>query len=416
MVEHFMDMVAGSLRLMEPWYVESAKFDPEAKRVDIYIGVREDAAIPCPSCGSPTSRYGYEPQERVWRHGDCMFFPTYVHCKRPKVKCPKCGVEQISAPFERKNSRFTTYFEGYAMMLMADMPRAKAAKLLRCDEKSMASILSYWVNKAVDARSLADLRKLGIDETSFKRGHDYVTLVIDAVGRCVVDVEEGREKETIARFSRKLKAKGGDAANITAVSSDMSKTYGPAIEENFPNAEHVIDKFHVKQVLTNAMEAVRKEEQKDVQRKKDLFRNRYLFMRPKSKLTAEQATSIATLSKRFPKTGKAFRIVASLDDFYASQNIEEAESAFKRLYSWMRRCRLKPMKDAAQTLSRHQSKILAYFRERLTNAICEGINAMVQAAKRKARGYHTFEGYSAMIYLVAGKLDLATPNPFRHFH
>ena len=112
MVEHFMDMVAGSLRLKEPWYVESAKFDSETERVDIYIGVREDAAIPCPTCGSPTSRYGYEPQERVWRHGDCMFFPTYVHCKRQKVRCPKCGVEQISAPFERKNSRFTTYFEG----------------------------------------------------------------------------------------------------------------------------------------------------------------------------------------------------------------------------------------------------------------------------------------------------------------
>ena len=192
------------------------------------------------------------------------------------------------------------------MMLMADMPRAKAAKLLRCGEKSMANILSYWVNKAVDARSLADLRKLGIDETSFRRGHDYVTLVIDAVGRCVVDVEEGREKETIARFSQKLKAKGGDAANITAVSSDMSKTYGPAIEENFPNAEHVIDKFHVKQVLTRALKAVQKEEQKDVQHKKDLFQNRYLFMRPQSKLTAEQAISIATLSKRFPRPARPF--------------------------------------------------------------------------------------------------------------
>ena len=177
------------------------------------------------------------------------------------------------------------------MMLMADMPRAKAAKLLRCGEKSMANILSYWVNKA------ADLRKLGIDETSFRRGHDYVTLVIDAVGRCVVDVEEGREKETIARFSQKLKAKDGDAANITAVSSDMSKTYGPAIEENFPNAEHVIDKFHVKQVLTNSLEAVRKEEQKDVQHKKNLFRNCHLIMRSQSKLTAEYVISIATLSK-----------------------------------------------------------------------------------------------------------------------
>ena len=328
---------------------------------------------------------------------------------------PTCGVGRINAPFERKSARFTTYFEGYARVLMADMPRAKAAKLLRCDEKPMANILSYWADKAVNARSLANLEKPALDETSFKRGPDCATLVIDAVGRCVVDVEDGREKTTVAQFCEKLKARGGDAANITAVTSDMSKTYCPAIEENFPNAEHVIDKFHVKQVMTNALEAVRRDGQKDAAGKKDLFRNRYLFMRPQGKLTGEEADRIAPLSRRFPKTGKAFRIVACLDEFYASPNMTEAKASFKRLYSWMRRCRLRPMKDAAQTLWRYRPKILAYFRERLTNAICEGIDAMVQAAKRKARGYHAFEGYSAMIYLAAGKLNLATPNPFRHF-
>ena len=121
---------------------------------------------------------------------------------------------------------------------------------------------------------------------------------------------------------------------------------------------------------------------------------------------------LAEMSKRYPLTGRAYRIVAGLDDFYASRNPKEAESAFDGLYSWMRRCRLKPMKVAAETLKRHKDKILAYFKNRLTNAICEGINAMIQAAKRKARGFHTFEGYSSMIYLVAGKLDLAVPNPF----
>ena len=414
MVEHFMDRVAGSLGLKEPWYVESAKFDPEAERVDIHVGVRGDAAIPCPACGGPTSHYGYEPQERVWRHGDRMFF-RHMCTASGRGEMPDMRGEQINAPFERKNARFTTYFEGYARVPMADMPRAKAAKLLRCDEKSMANILPYWVDKAVNARSLANLEKLALDETSFKRGPDCATLVIDAVGRCVVDVEDGREKTTVAQFCEKPKARGGDAANITAVTSDMSKTCGPAIEENFPNAEHVIDKFHVKQVMTNALEAVRRDGQKDAAGKKDLFRNRYLFMRPKGKLTGEEADRIAALSRRFPKTGEAFRIVACLDEFCASPNMAEAEASFKRLYSWMRRCRLRPMKDAAQTLWRHRPKILAYFRARLTNAICEGIDAMVQAAKRKARGYHTFEGYSAMIYLAAGKLNLATPNPFRHF-
>ncbi len=127
MVEHFIEMMAGSLRLKEPWFVESAKFDAENQRVDIYVAVRPEAAFACPECGGETSRYGYEPQERPWRHADCMFYPTYVHCRRPKVVCPKFGVKQASAPFERKNARHTTCFEGYAMMLLADMPRGSSS-------------------------------------------------------------------------------------------------------------------------------------------------------------------------------------------------------------------------------------------------------------------------------------------------
>lgn len=412
MVEHFTEMMAGSLRLKEPWFVERAKFDPARQRVDIYVAVRPDAAFACPECGGGTSRYGYETQERLWRHADCMFYPTYVHCRRPKVVCPKCGVRQVSAPFERKNSRHTTYFEGYAMMLLADMPRAAAARALRCDEKTMAGIVSYWVNLANDRRSLKGLARLAMDETSFRRGHDYVTLMVDAEERCVVDVEEGRDRDTVANFCRKLVEKGGDPANVTAVTSDMSKSFCPAIAENFPNASHVIDKFHVKQIVTTAMDEVRKLEQKDVDDRKSLFRSRRLFMVPQARLTEEQAANLAALSKRFPKTGKACRIVASLDGFYRSATPEEAAGAFMRLYSWMRRCRLEPMKEAALSLMRHKDKILAYFADRLTNAICEGINSLVQAAKRKARGYRTLQGYVAMIYLIAGKLKLEVPSPF----
>ena len=412
MVENFATMMAGSLGLTEPWYVERAVFDAEEMSVRIYVGVRKAAEITCPVCGGVTKRFGYEKKERVWRHGDCLFYPCYVHCRRPKILCHSCGTKQINAPFERKNSRFTLLFEGYAMLILADAPIAKAAEWLRCDEKSLTKILRYWVNKAVDSMDLSDVAQLAIDETSFKKGHKYVTLIIDAAKRRVIDVEDGRDKGTVKLFADKLVEKGGDLAKITSVTSDMSKTYLPAIEENFPNAETIIDKFHVKKVLIDALDKVRKGEQKTVADKKDLFRGRRLFMIPEAKLSGEQAAKIAEMSKRYPQTGRAYRIVAGLDDFYASRTLQEAEESFDSLYSWMRRCRLKPMKEAAETLMRHKVKILHYFKDRLTNAICEGINSMIQAAKRKARGFHTFEGYAAMIYLVAGKLKLAVPSPF----
>ena len=412
MVTNFTKMIAGSLGLKEPWYIKGAEFLEDKQEVHIYVGVREDAVIVCPHCGQATQRYGYEPNERVWRHGDCMFFPTYVHCRRPRVMCPHCGVQQINAPFERKNSRFTLLFEGYAMLIMADMPRAKAAQILRCNEKSLAEILAYWVNKAVEERSLNDVSSLAIDETSFHRGHSYVTLVLDAQRRRVIDVERGRDKDTVLSFAQKLEQHGGDRSNIKAVTSDMSKSYVPAIKEVFTNAIHVIDKFHVKQILINALDEVRKAEQKQTENKRALFLGRRLFMIPQSRLSEEQTEKLANLSQSYPQTGRAYRIVAALDTFYASSTVEEAETTFSNLYSWMRRCRLQPMKEAAQTLLRHKDKIIAYFQERITNAICEGINSMIQAAKRKARGFHTFESFAAMIYLIAGKLKLAVPRPF----
>ena len=106
-------------------------------------------------------------------------------------------------------------------------------------------------------------------------------------------------------------------------------------------------------------------------------------------------------------------MVQGIDTVYASDNIEMAEDRLNQLYCWMRRSRLEPMKKTAKTLRNYSEEILNIFRSRITNAICECINSMIQAAKRKARGYHTFEGFSSMIYLIASKLKLACPNPLR---
>jgi len=409
MVENFDKMLAGSLRLEDPWYIIGAEFNEEEPTIHIHVGVDKTAALCCPVCGAPTKRYGYEPKERVWRHADCLFYPCYVHCRRPRVLCDKCGTVQVNAPFERKNSRFTLLFEGYAMLLLQDVPRAGASRLLRCDEKSLAAILTYWVHDAVNRMDLSDTCSIAMDETSFRRGHKYVTVAIDEVRRRVFDVEPGRDKTAVKNVGKKLERNGGNTKSVNSVTSDMSASYLSVVREVFPNAKQTIDKFHVKQVLLKALDTVRKDEQKESGRKKELFLCRKLFMVPQGRMTDKQRTMVAELSKQYKKTGRAFRIVQSLDDFYASTSMVEAQERLDKLCSWIRRCRLKPMKDAALTLRNHSKEILNYFHTRLTNAICEGINAMIQAAKRKARGVHTFEGYAAMIYLVAGKLKLDIP-------
>ena len=405
-------MFEQSIGISEPWYVKGAEFKEAEREVHIYISIRDGEQLPCPECGEMCYRNGYEEKERIWRHGDCLFYPAYVHCQRPRIKCEKHGTRVAGAPWARKNSRFTLLFEGYAMLILADMPILKASTALRCKEKSLVRMLRYWVNEALGHDDLSKVTALGIDETSFKKRQSYVTIILDAIERRVIDVEAGRDSGTVVKFSYKLEEKGGDCNRIAQVSSDMSRAYMSGVAECFPYAKLTIDKFHVKKLMLDAMDEVRKVEQRE-NKSKELNNSRKLLMIPLEKMSSDQLSRINTLSKQYPNTGRAFRMVSALDTVYSSSNLTQAKTALNRLISWMRRSRLEPMKRVAETIRKYSTEILNIFVTRLTNAICEGINSMIQAAKRKARGYKTVDGYMYMIYLIAAKLTLACPNPLK---
>jgi len=408
--KNYEDMFAQSIGLTEPWQIERAEFDEQKREVHIYVTARKTAKYPCPKCGKMCERYDDEETERVWRHGDVVFFPCYVHCRRPRIKCGK-EIHVVTAPWARPGSRYTLLFESYAMLLVKAMTVNEARKLLRISHTSLTGILRYWVKKAVSEMDLSKTKAICVDETSFKKGQSYVTVICDAKQRKVIDVEEGRDAETVVKFSYKLEEKGGDCNKIKVFISDMSAAYEKAKEECFPNALQVIDKFHIKQAMLQAMDEVRREEQgKAISRSKQSGKK--LLMIPQSKQTEQQSAKVAEFSKKYPKTGRAYRMVQVLDDMYKCEKPEDAEKVFKRLTSWLKRSRLEPMKKVADTLREHKQTILAYFHHRVTNAMAEGINSLIQAAKRKARGFRTFEGYECMIYIVVGKLNFSCPPLF----
>lgn len=408
---NYEEMFAQSIGLKEPWHVERAEYNEEKREVHIYVKAKKTAKYPCPECGEMSERYDDEETERVWRHGDVVFFPCYVHCRRPRIKCKKDGIHVVEAPWARKGSRYTLLFESYAMLLMKAMPVENARKLLRVSHTLMRRILKYWVEKAVGNDDLSQVRAICIDETSFKRGQSYVTVVSDAIARRVIDVEDGRDGETVERFSYKLEEKGGKCERIHTFISDMSAPFISGKEFCFPNARLIIDKFHVKQLVLEAMDEVRKEEQgKTAGKRKNSGRK--LLMIPETRQTEQQRAAVSLLSKKYPKTGRAYRMVQVLDEMYKCNRPEHAEKVFTRLTSWLKRSRLAPMKKVANTLQKHKESILGYFFVRVTNAVAEGINSMIQSAKRRARGYRTLESYKQMIYLVAGKLTLDCPPLF----
>lgn len=406
--ENYTNMFEQSIGVKEPWYVDRAEFNEQTNEVHIYVKTRRTAKYKCPECGEECERYDDEENERIWRHGDVVFYPCYVHCRRPRIQCKEHKIHVVNAPWARKNSRYTLLFESYAMLLMKSMPVENARKLLRISHTSLTNILRYWVNKAVAEDDLSKVKILCIDETSFKRGQSYVTVISDAVARRVIDLEEGRNSEAVTAFSYKLEEKGGNCESIRQVACDMSKAYIGGTEFCFPKATIVIDKFHVKKLMLDAMDEVRKEEQgKTKSRQKNAGKK--LLMIPEHKMTEQQMDKLLSISKEYPKTGRAYQMVQSLDMMYNCQKVDEAEKVFNKMISWLRRSRLNPMKAVAKSLKSHKHEILSYFISKLTNAIAEGINSLIQSAKRRARGFRTIEGYMCMIYLVVGKLNLSCP-------
>lgn len=191
----------------------------------------------------------------------------------------------------------------------------------------------------------------------------------------------------------------------------MSEAFIGGKELCFPNARMITDKFHVKQLMLNAMDEVRRAEQgKTVSGKRTAGKK--LLMIPEEKQNDQQRKAVALLSKKYPKTGRAFRMVQGLDEMYKCNHPKDADKVFDRLTSWLKRSRLDPMKRVSDTLRKHKKAILGYFFARVTNAVAEGINSIIQSAKRRAGGYRTLDSYKCMIHLVAGKLSLDCPSLF----
>ena len=411
-VYNFQVMFEQSLGLKEPWNVTKAIFGEQEKAVHIYVKGRKTAQYPCPECGRLCHRYDEEEEERSWRHTDVLLYPCYIHCRRPRVRCPEHGIHVVKAPWARNPyARFTMSFEGYAMLLAQMMSLNEASRLLRVSRTAMLHITSYWVEKAVDEAELSGVRSLSIDETSFKRGQSDVTIVGAPEEKRVIGVEDGRDVKAVEGFSQYFEEHHGDCEKIQVVSMDMSRTYRAAADLCFHKATVVYDRFHVKKLLLDAMETVRREEQgKKLSRSRGSGRK--LLMIPIGRMTAQQREKAEMLSREYPKLGRSFRMVQQLDDLYFCQTRLEAESVMRRLTSWMMHSKLEPMKAAAASLRRNQEEILAYFERRATNAFAEGMNSLIQTAKRKVRGFRTFIGYRTAIYLVVGKLSFSCPSPW----
>ena len=170
------DLMQLALGLIPPWMVKACAFDAEKRRLDIEIDFARGGRFPCPQCGTADCPV-HDTAMQEWRHLDFFQHQAFLHARMPRVTCPDCGVKQIAVPWARAGSGFTLLFEAIVMALVAAMPVRAAAHLVKEHDTRLWRIVHHWVEAARARADLATVKRVAIDETAARRGHDYVTLV-----------------------------------------------------------------------------------------------------------------------------------------------------------------------------------------------------------------------------------------------
>ncbi len=394
------------LGLDENWAVVSVDFALEEKKVEIaleHVGGR----LTCPECAASCPQADLAP-ERQWRHLDTMQFQTLLRARLPRSKCATCGVKTVAAPWAGKHSRFTLLFEAFALeVLKACSNVQRAAVLLGLDWQTTHGIMQRAVERGLERRTLDDVRRVGIDEKSFGSGQSYVSVMTDLEESRVLEVVEERTKAATDELWQTLTPTQRD--NVLAVAVDMWEPFMNSSAEQAPNAEIVHDKFHVSKHLNEAVDQVRRQENKTLKAKGDesLAGSKYLWLMHPDHLTDEREEWLAELREADLKTSRAWAIKESFRRFWEYTYTSSAATFFDDWYAWAVRSRLSPIVEKAKMLKRHLSGLLSYFRQRVTNAVSEGFNSRIQSIKSAARGFRAFANYRTRILFYCGKLDLS---------
>ncbi len=400
------NLLGLALGLTPPWAVTRSDFDAEARRLDIRIDFAAGSRFACPECGAADCP-AYDSETKSWRHLNFFQHQAWLHARVPRVRCPKCGIKTITTfPWARKDSGFTLLFEALIMALVTSMPVGAAARLVGEHDTRLWRIIHHYVDEARSRADASDVTRVAIDETAARRGHDYISLFVDIDEARVVHVTEGKDAATVAAFASDLIEHGGDPDQITEVCVDMSPAFIKGVAENLPNAEVTFDKFHAVKIINDAVDQVRRAEQKE---QLVLKGTRYIWLRNPATLSDRQRATLEALPTRTLKTARAYQIRLAFQDLYTEDSPESAEAYLTKWYFWATHSRLPPMIDAAYTIKRHWDGILRWFHSGIANGLIEGINSLIQAAKAKARGYRSARNLKAIVYLLAGKLDLRLP-------
>ena len=396
------------LGLRSPWVVADVKLDTEAGQVDIHVKHADGGKFCCPECNRQLACYDHV-SERRWRHLDTMQYRTILHARPPRVKCPEHGVKQVNLPWAEKNSRFTMFFERFAIdVLLATQTVQGAAGILRTSWDETWHIVKKAVARGKARKTDTVMPRIGIDEKAFRKRQNYITLIYDLDRSTVEAISDGNDTEAgNACFSQLSQAQRD---GVEAIAMDMSAAYVKAAKASIPLAKTkiVLDRFHVMKLATDAVDKVRRGEHRklDAQGDKRLSRTRYLWISSQENLNEQQRDRLDAIYTQQLETGKAWAYKEMLRDLWHHEDSASATVYFRDWYRRVIHTKLTPLKKVAKTISERLANVVSYCTHGITNAVAEGMNSKIMSIRRRVGGYRNRENFKTAIYFFCGGLDL----------
>jgi transposase len=401
------DLYARILGLVDPWQVHEVQLDVKGEEVRVKVAAKLHAEFRCPDCNKTCP--GYDTRERSWRHLDTCQFRTLLVADVPRVNCKKHGVKLVNVPWAEPGSHFTALMEAVVINWLLSLASIKTvAEQMRLSWDEVDGIMGRAVKRGLLRRKRVNVRRIGVDETSFQRRHEYVTIVTDLDSTRVLHVADDRKRESLDSFFRSLAQ--DQLAAIEAVAMDMCGAFIASVSEHVPDAEQKIgfDKFHVAMHLGDAVNRVRREEHKALLAKGDdsLKASRFIWLANPANLDAAATGALNALHEMNLKTGKAWAFKETAMCIWRFVQRSRAKAEWKAWIAKAMRSRLEPVKKVARMIRDHLWGIVNAMALKITNAASESINSKVQRIKRSACGFRNRERFRNAIMFHLGGLDL----------
>lgn len=403
--------------------VEGVEFDEEAATVVVAVRPAARCRRRCGLCGRRCPGYDQGEGRRQWRGLDLGSVKVVLEADAARVSCPRHGVTVIQVPWARHGARHTTAFEDTVAWLATQCSKTAVTALLRVAWRTVGSIITRVVDDIDrDVDRLDGLRRIGIDEISYRKGRRYLTVVVDHDSGRLVWAQPGRDRATLASFFDCL----GDqrSRQLTHVSGDGADWIGAVVAQRAPQAVLSADAFHVVAWATKALDEVRRQVWHDARGRpggsvtasidggqrtakmsrgdaQRLQRARWALWKNPEDLTAAQHAKLDWIAVTSPQLHRAYLLKEGLRYVFKVKG-DDGKQALDRWLSWAQRSRLPPFVELARKLRRHIPAIHAALEHDISNALAESVNTRIRLLTRVAFGFHSPQPLIALAMLSLG--------------